>query len=317
MGAEVEKGVGMRPEFQLRRRIGDLAGRQHGVVSRAQLIRVGISRGMIKRLFRDGHLRPVHRGVYAVGHEHLTREGRWMAGVLSGGPGAVLSHEPAAIHWQLLTPFPSLPVITTAGKGRRRPGVTQHVSRLPPDEVTVRDRIPITTVARTLLDLAAVLDGHRLERALAEAEYRRYADSPSLPALIARYPGRRGLAALRAILGSGAPEMGITRSPLEDRFLRFLDERGLERPELNAPLRLGPRFVEVDCLWRRLRVAVELDGRAAHMREAQFESDRLRDRRLLATGWKPARVTSEQLDTDPNGLEADLRAIGVGGRLGA
>ncbi|HSI81324.1 MAG TPA: hypothetical protein VK919_11820, partial [Solirubrobacterales bacterium] len=239
------------------------------------------------------------------------REGKWMAAVLAGGPGAVLSHQSAGIHWAVLRPFPSLPHITTAGKKRRRDGLHNHTAILPADETRIHDGIPVTTVARTLLDLAAVLDRHRLERAVAEAEHRRYADSPSLSELIERYPRRRGLATLRSILDSGAASLGRTRSPLEERFLRFLDERGLERPELNTPLRLGERVIEVDCLWRRQRVALELDGRDVHLRRRQWEADRVRDRRLLAAGWKPVRVTSEQLDDDPPGLYADLRALGI------
>lgn len=260
-------------------------------------------------------LHSIHRGVYAVGHARLTREGRWMAAVLTGGSDAVLSHEPAGIHWLLLRPRPSLPHITTPHKGRGRPGIHHHASLLPADETTVRDGIPVTTVARTLLDLAQCLDHHRLERAVAEAEYRRYADAPSLPELLDRYPRRRGVAGLRAILASGDAERGITRSQLEERFLRFLDARGLERPELNAPLRLGEDVIVVDCLWRRQRIALELDGRAAHLRVRQWEADRLRDRRLLAAGWRPARVTSQQLGDDPDRLEADLGALGVGRAL--
>lgn len=178
--------------------------------------------------------------------------------------------------------------------------------------MTIRDGIPVTTVARTILDLATCLDRNRVERAIAEAEYRGYADAPSMPELIERYPGRRGLKALRSILASDHAGRGVTRSDLEDRFLRFLDSRGLERPELNAPVWLGDGFIVVDCLWRRQRIALEVDGRAAHLRAGRWESDRLRDRRLLAAGWKPARVTSEQLATDADGLEADLRALGVG-----
>lgn len=289
-----------------------MAARQHGVVARRQLVRLGLSSRQIDYLIGTGALHPVHQGVYAVGHARLTRGGKWMAAVLAGGPGAVLSHHSAAMHWQLLDTLPYLPHITTSRKGRRRPGICHHTALLPEDEVAIRDGIPITTVARTILDLATCLDAHRLERAIAEAEYRRYADDPSLAELIGRYPGRRGIRVLRRILASKDAGRGVTRSRLEERFLRFLDARGLERPELNAPLQLGESFIAVDCMWRRQRVVVELDGRAAHLRAGQWESDRLRDRRLAATNWTPARVTWRQLRDDPDGLEKDLRALGIG-----
>lgn len=301
----------MRPKSQLRRGIGDLAGRQHGVVARRQLLALGLSAHSIKRLLRDGALRPTHNGVYAVGHRLLTNEGRWMAAVLSGGPDAVLSHTAAAMNWQLLSPFPSLPSVTTPVKGRRRPGISHHTSYIPSDEVTTHDRIPTTTVARTLLDLAAILDPLRLERAIAEAEFHRYADSPSLPQLIDRYPRRPGRARLRAVLASGNADLGVARSPLEERFLRFLDARRLPRPELNAAVDLGDRMIYVDCLWRPPRPAVELDGRASHERRRTFEADRRRDRRLATIGLRAIRITSQELDADPDGLEADLRKLGV------
>lgn len=318
MDGEVENRHNRGGETQLRRlagpKIAALAAPQHGVVARRQLVRLGLSSRQIDYLISAGALHPVHQGVFAVGHSRLSPQGKWMAAVLAGGHGAVLSHHSAAMHWQLLSPAPSLPHITTSRKGRRRPGIRHHIALLPEDELTTRNGIPLTTVARTLLDLASDLDAHRLERAIAEAEYRRYADAPSLADLIERYPGRRGIRALRAILASGHVERGRTRSPLEARFLRFLDSRALERPELNAPLQLDGAFIAVDCLWRRQRIAVELDGRASHLRIEQWESDRLRDRRLLVAGWRPARITSKQLDGSPDGLEADLRSLGVGDR---
>lgn len=234
-----------------------------------------------------------------------------MAAVLAGGAGAILSHLSAGMLWHLLYPTPSVPHITTAVTGRRRPGIRFHTARLASDEVTTRDGIPVTTVARTLLDLAAVLDPHRLERAIAEAEYRRYADRPSLADLLDRYRGRAGTKGLRAVLAAGNPERGITRSALEDRFLRFLDARGLPRPELNVPLEVDGSWIEVDCLWRAERVIVELDD-LSHLRPRNFHSDRVRDRRLSARGWEPVRVTERQLDEDGDDLEDDLRSLGVG-----
>jgi hypothetical protein len=122
-----------------------------------------------------------------------------------------------------------------------------------------------------------------------------------------RYPGRRGTRALRTALEASGS--GITRSELEDRFRGFLARTGLPRPEHNAPLRVGDLWIEVDCLWRAQRVALELDGREVHGTRAAFESDRLRDREFAVEGWTPVRVTWRQLEHGPRRLEADLRAI--------
>ncbi len=234
-----------------------------------------------------------------------------MAAVLAGGPWAVLSHTSAAMSWGVVDRYSSLPTVTTPTKGLRRPGIQCHSAQLAPDEVTVRRGIPITTAARTLLDLAVVLPPDRLERALAQAEFLQLSDVTPLSVLMERHRGARGTKALRRLIASGAPTSGITRSPLEDRFLAFLDSRSLPRPELNQPLQLGRDFIEVDCLWRRARVALELDGRVSHERRAQFATDRRRDRRLLAAGWRPVRVAREQLSerVEADALERDLRLL--------
>lgn len=290
-----------------------VAARQHGVISRRGLRRIGLTYPPILGLVHAGFLQPVHRGVYAVGHARLAREGVWMAAVLAGGPTAVLSHGSAAALWRLAAP-PSLPHITTVAKGLRRPGIRIHSSNLSRAERTRRAGIPVTTVPRTLLDLAGELDAFALERALAEAHFRGHRDERPLLRLIEAGPRRRGASNLRTILDSGHHRLGRTESPLEDRFLRFLDRRRLERPELNQTLMVHGRRIRPDCLWRRQRVIVECDGRDSHLREVTWEADRRRDRGLLAIGLKPVRVTSEQLDRDAAGLEADLRDLGVGTR---
>jgi hypothetical protein len=260
-------------------------------------------------MVRAGRLYRIHRGVYAVGHQRLSREGRWMAAVLACGDGAVLSHVSAGQLWGFLRPFPSLPDVTTPFKGPGRRGIRRHSARLPPDEVEVREGIATTTVCRTLLDLASVLDRHRLEGALAEVEYRKLDDPLGLPRLLERHRGARGSAVLRSLLEDGDFARGVTRSELEDRFLRLLDAAGLPRPERNAPLQLDGAFIEVDCLWRAERVAVELDGRPSHERNRQFDSDRARDRRLSAARWRPVRITWRQLEETPKEVVDDLRAL--------
>jgi very-short-patch-repair endonuclease len=307
----------MRPKAQPRRGregIAQIAAAQHGVIARRQMLALGASGGQIKRLLAARFLHPIHRGIYAVGHTNLTREGHWMAATLAGGDGAVLSHHTAAALHELIEHPRPPPHITVPTKGHRRPGIRIHAGPLQRDEVTSRDAIPTTTVPRTILDLAAHLDAFQLERVLAEAHFRGFRDERPLWRMTERYPRRRGLATLRRVLVGGNPRLGRTESPLEDRFLRFLDERRLERPELNRTLRIGSLNIRPDCLWRQHGVIVECDGRDAHQRRRTWERDRVRDRRLLASGLKPVRVTSEQLEHDPDELETDLRELGIGDR---
>ena len=191
---------------------------------------------------------------------------------------------------------------------RPQAGIAWHVSPLAPDEVTSLDGIPITTVARTLLDLATVLDRHRLAKAIDEAEVRGLGDRLSLPALLERYPRRRGTAQLRAILAAKRIGLDIPHTDLEIEFLALIDRHRLPPPKVNAWLTVGERSFEVDCLWREAHLIVELDGRAVHGTADAFEADRERDRILLADGWRVMRVTWRQLLHDPAGVTRDLRA---------
>ena len=169
------------------------------------------------------------------------------------------------------------------------------------------DGIPVTCVARTVFDIAGLVRERELERAWSEMEVRQLTSRVSVPQLLARSPRRPGAPALRKLLGGDAP-VGIPRNEFEETFAALLDAHGLPRPEINADLRLRGRFVEVDCLWRRERLALELDGRAVHARKAAFESDKLRDRKLVVEGWRTMHLTWQQLQDEPALVAADLRA---------
>jgi very-short-patch-repair endonuclease len=231
-----------------------------------------------------------------------------MAAVLTCGPEAALSGREAGALWRL-RPSDRSRIDVTAPVRLRRSRIDVHVRRLPADERTVRHGIPVTTAARTLFDLAVALQGEQLVAAISQAETLRLTGPLSLPQLMERYRGHRGTRALREALEELGLGGGVTDSELEDRFRRFLTERALPRPEHNAPLRIGRRWIEVDCLWRAQRVALELDGRAVHGTRAAFESDRLRDRELVVAGWTPVRVTWRQLEREAQRLGADLRAL--------
>ena len=286
-----------------------LAERQHGVVARRQLTDLGLGRGVVEVGLRRGRLHLVHRGVYAVGHRRLSREGRLMAAVLACGPDAALSHRSAAGAWGILSHPRSWPEVTRATGWRARNGILQRRSPLPGDEVTVVDGIPSTTVPRTVLDLAAVVSRRQLENALNEIEVRRMTDRLSVPDLLIRYPGRPGSAVLREIFSERAATRGVTRHELEERFACLLEGTDLPKPRRNANIAVASRFFEVDCLWPRQRLIVELDGRAVHGTVRAFERDRERDRLLVADGWRVVRVTWRQLRDDAPSVLADLRAL--------
>lgn len=288
------------------RAIARLAGRQHGVVARRQLVALPLGAGAIDHRLRRGRLHPLHRGVYAVGHRALSREGRWMAAVLAGGNGAALSHRSAGALWGILPNARTDAEITVPVTRRRRPGLEQHQSILVADELTAVDGVPVTTAARTLLDLAAVVRPHQLRRAVEEAEVRRLWDRLSVADLLDRHRGRRGTAELSALVADAAVGLDVTRSDLEARFLAAVIDAGLPRPRANVPLEVGGRVLEPDFAWPERRVAVELDGHAFHATRASFEDDRARDRALHAAGWRVIRVTARQLLREREAVRADL-----------
>jgi predicted transcriptional regulator of viral defense system len=304
-GTSCPEGRTRRPDFE----IAALAARQHGVVASRQLRALGLDRYAIRYRVRIGRLHRIHEGVFSVGHPSVNALSRCIAAVLSCGPDTVASHRTAAWLWRIRDTARSGIEVTVPRWIRRAAPIECHTSRVPADERAVVDGIPVTSVPRTLLDLAAVLQPHQLERAIDQAEVLRLTDPLSLPQLLERYPGRRGAATLRTALASANLGLGITRSELEERFLRLVTKARLPRPELNAALQIANRWIEVDCLWRAQRGAVELNGRSVHGTRAAFERDRARDRRLQAEGWAAARITWRQLERDAPELEADLRTL--------
>ena len=284
------------------RRVAALAERQHGVVTRVQLIAIGLSDDGIRRRVDDGRLHRVHQGVYAVGRPSLAREGRFIAAVVSCGPAAALSHFAAAVLWGLIRERgPRIDVTVPGSGGRRRRGaVIIHRSPLPAADITHRDGIRVTTPARTLIDLADVLPRRRLERALDEAAYLRLDLAPVSPR-----PGRRGAGVLAQVIAMHAPGSTRTRSELEERMLSLCDRFRLPTPEVNTTV----QGHEVDFLWRDSRLIVEVDGWAAHGTRSAFEHDRRRDADLLAAGWRVLRISWERLRSEPLWLAQRLAEV--------
>jgi very-short-patch-repair endonuclease len=285
--------------------VGELARRQWGIVTREQLVERGMGTRGISDWVRSGRLHRLHRGIYAYGHDRLRIEGRWLAAVMACEPGAVLSHRDAARLWELRASNAALIDVTVPSRnGRiRRAGIRIHRSgRLAPEEVTERNGIPVTTVARTLLDLADVLDRQALRRAITEAEYTGRFDHHTLIAVVQNNPGRRGRKVLEAVEGRSHR----TRSPLEDRFLRLLERNGVEEPHSGVWI----EGYEVDFLWPEAKLVVELDGLSAHATRAAVGRDRERDRKLWRAGLRTMRLTSAALDAEEEVL-ADLAQAGV------
>jgi hypothetical protein len=290
------------------RRIVRLAAAQHGVVSRAQLEAAGVARGAIERRLALGRLHRVHRGVYAVGHPLLSRAGRWMAAVLACGPGAVLSHQSAAALWGI-RPARHVPIeVTCRSRAGRRPrkGIIVHrTRRLAAGEVTRREAIPVTTPARTLLDLAEVVPRRALERAIDEAERLRLFDLRAVRAVLHSNGGRRGAALLGSVLEEHHIGSTLTRSELEERFLALCRAHNVPVPEVNEPI--GP--YEVDFLWRAGRLIAETDGRESHGTRAAFEHDRARDARLTVAGYRVVRFTYRQVLREPKVVASVVRSL--------
>jgi very-short-patch-repair endonuclease len=290
-------------------RLARIAARQHGLVSHRQLAAVGLSTKAVTRRVERGRLHRIYRGVYAVGHAQRTSEARWMAAVMACGPGAVLSHLDAAALWKIYNGEGALVHVTRTTKaGQRLAGVRVHrARRLDPEDVTVKNGIPVTTVARTLVDLTDVLGRDRILRAMREADYLRLLDLNALNAAVQRGRGRKGLNVLKQALKHHTPGQ-IVRDELEHRFAELVRAAGLPMPDTNVRVQTRRRRYTVDCLWREQRVAVELDGRAAHAREMAFEEDRARDAALSASGLRPLRFTWRRVTHEPDEVTAELEA---------
>ena len=277
-----------------------------------QLRGLGLSAAAVRSRVAAGRLHRVHQGVYAVGHSVLSVHGRWMAAVLAGGEGAVLSHRSAAALWGLR---PSnrerIEVTVPRGGGRSRPGIQMHRSAtLTPTQTTTHADIPTTTVARTLLDLADVVTKRQLERALEQAEILHLLDAQAVRDALENATGRHGAAALRELLADHHPGDTITRNELEERFLALCAAARLPRPRVNAWIALARgNAVQADFLWPAHRLVVETDGHATHGTRRAFERDRRRDQRLMAAGYRVMRCTWRQVVARPGELGNTLAAL--------
>lgn len=292
-----------------------LARSQHGVVSRRQLLESGFADTLVDEHVRALRLIPVFTGVYGLGHDLISHRGWWAAALLSAGPGAALSHASAADCWGLIEPRQRIEVVRGFNReplsaDRRSPNrklLIVHRSRyLPAEDLTLYDGFPVTTVARTFLNLSAIFPISRLESAIAEADRRRILDWTQLNEVSRRGTGWKGIRKLRSIIEMWNPGLSESKSKFERRFLRFCRDHLIPTPEVNVMV----EDFEVDCLWSDRRLVIELDSFGFHRDRRTFESDRRRDVVLRNAGYEVHRLTYRQFADDPGYvLDQVLRRI--------
>lgn len=275
--------------------IAELAERQHGVVEHGQLVGLGLSDSAIGWRVAVGRLHRLHVGVYAVGHAKVSAAGRRLAAVLACGRGALISHQTAGDLWNVRpTASPRIHVTVPTTAGRRRPGIAVHRSRtLSAEHAATVDGIPVTTVSRTLADLATCLDAASLRKTIERANRLKLLDVASLPKT------RRLQEAIEAA------HLGHVDSDLESDFLALCRTHGIPKPETHA-LVAGHR---VDFLWRAEKVVVETDGWAYHSGRREFRGDRRRDADLTLRGYAPLRFTYEDVHRDAEDTASRLTML--------
>jgi len=285
--------------------IAAVARTQHGYITRSQLLELGLGTGAIDYRIKIGRLIPVYAGVYAVGHLPLGPEARAHAAVLACGAGAVLSHGSAAGLWKYMKYWSPPPYEVTAPTKRRRPGITVHrATTLTRRDITRQLGVPVTSPARTVLDMTPRLGGKQLRRFMRDARLTHTLNRSDLAELLDRHPRHPATKRLEPFLDprkAGAP----TRSEFEDAFIEFARRYGLPVPITNTHV----HGYEVDALFATERVIVELDGAEFHLDRDAFESDRDRDAHLLAAGYVTIRITWERLTEHPAREAARLKKI--------
>jgi hypothetical protein len=307
-GTERRLHRGMRDGVDAR--VARLAAEQWGVLSLPELRSCGLTSHAIMRSVRNGHLHRLHAQIYAVGHANPPREGRFLAAVKACGPTAVLSHFSAAAQWGFVVWDERYPEVTVPGPSARiHTGLRVHrTSQLAPTDLSRHDGIPLTSPARTLLDLASVLDERPLRRAVRQAQSLQRVNVSQLVEVLGRLGPRRGTARLARIIATGpAP----TRSELEDAVLDLILRGGLAHPSVNVLLVLGGRRVIPDFRWPAQRLVVEADGAAWHDHKLAREDDAERQALLEAHGERVLRITWDQAITRPRQTLARLRAAGA------
>jgi very-short-patch-repair endonuclease len=285
-----------------------LAGRQHGVIHRGQLIQAGVSPMVIRRLATTGALHRLHRGVYAVGHLALPPYAAEQAALLACGEPALVSGRSALYLWGIADVRPAeVQVLAVGHHCRNRTGIRVHViAAIDRRDVRVRHGLSVTSPSRTLIDVAATASAIELDDFVAESRARRLLRPGELEAALESAGPRRGAGRIRAFLAAEA-EPDFTRSKGERRLRRLLRQARLPQPRANRHV----AGHEVDFLWEAEKLVVEFDGFRFHGHRRAFEDDRRRDVDLANAGYQVLRFTWRQLAQDPLAVIAAIaRALG-------
>jgi len=280
----------------------ELAARQHGILTRKQLLALGFGRRSIQHRVERGRLFPVSLGVYAVGWPAQNQKRRWMAAVLAGGEGAALSHRSAASLWGIGNEESRRINISVRRRCElQRPGIRFHGRpSLGPEEILRRDDIPVTSPVQTLIDLATELDSIPLERAVNEVDKRGLIDPETLREELARFSGEPGVRPLRLLLDKLF--FCLSDSDLEIYFRRIVKRASLPLPLSKQRVN---RF-EVDFFWPELGLVVETDGLRYHRTPSAQTRDARRDRAHVMAGMTPLRFTHYEVRYEPQRVQVSL-----------
>jgi predicted transcriptional regulator of viral defense system len=293
----------VQPQIRtVERKIAELAERSHGVVTREELLRAGVTPAEIRSRVASGALIRIHRGVFRVGHAAPSLEARYLAAVNACGPGSLLAGRAAAHLLHLLKRPPSLPEVLTAHHRRPHGVMVNRCRSIDPRDATRWRGIPMTTVPRTMVDLAAVLDPPDLARAFHEAVAKHRAKPDAVEKVLARRHNWTGARELRRVLGRDEP---VSLSKLESSFVACLRQAGLPLPETNQLV--DGRYV--DCRWPQERLTVELDSYRYHGTRHAWEQDRQRERDARSRGDEFRRYTWFDAVENPEPMLIDLRVL--------
>jgi predicted transcriptional regulator of viral defense system len=287
------------------RAMASLAGRQHGVIALLQLVSLGLNPRTVTARVQAGRLHRIHDGVFAVGHSLLTKYGRYMAAVLACGPGAALSHRSAGDLRGMRPDSRGIVDVTAPRRaGRSRQGIAAHTSRiLTPADITIVQGIPCTSVARTLLDLAATIDAQGVVKAIERAERQRIFDAGDVYDLLRRAGGHRGAPKLAAVMGR---PLDLDNSELERIAAQLIaGDPSIPPPDRNAII----EGYEMDFAWLDQKLNVEVDGGEFHGTAIARRRDTRRDRRLALADWLVVRYSWDDVVNRPDATLRELRAI--------
>jgi very-short-patch-repair endonuclease len=292
--------------------ISDIATRTGGIVTTPELKDLGLTRDQVLDLTRSGFLHRKRRGIFLVGHCALSREARWRAAIAAGGDGAVLAGRAAAQLWGIDRQRSDRIDLIVPRERRPIDGVELYVTELEARDHTVHRGLPVTSVARTLLDLSRTgMSADALTFVFHEAAYHELLDLREVDDLLARARGRRGMKNLRSATNAHRAGRRGTRSAFERRVAMYLSRCGAPRPELGVPIQVGNETFEVDMWWPGRQLIVEIDG-PGHDRPATRREDERRTRALKRAGNRLIRITLADFEADPAGaVRPVLVALGV------